>query len=70
MSLIARRVARLVEDDPYEEGADTLVELEKNLVGLMRGIPEYATFDDIPLRFQRHMVEVPGILRRLLSRVI
>lgn len=70
MSLIARRVARSVEDSPYEEGAETLVELEWNLVVLMRGIPEYPTFYEIPLRFQRHIVEFPGRLHQLLWRVI
>ena len=60
MSLISMRVVRQVDYAPYEEGEDPVAEMERNLIGLIKGILEYTNFDEIPLRYQRHTVGVPG----------
>ena len=70
VSLIARRVARQLEDAPYEEGANPIIEMEQNLEAFTTSIPKYVTIDDVPLWYQRHTVGVSARLHRLLGRVI
>ena len=68
--LIARRVAWQIEDSPYKEGVDLIVEVEHNLEALTKGIPEYASIDKVPLQYQRHTIRVSARLHGLLNRVI
>jgi len=46
---IARRVSHLIVDVDYEEGVDPLAEMECNLEVITRGVPNYATTNDVPL---------------------
>lgn len=59
-----------IEDAPYEEGANSVVQVEHSLEVLTRGIPEYALIDEVPLQYQRHIVGVPIRLHQFLDRVI
>ena len=53
---------------PQDAAAKMLVELEHDLERLTVNIPE-TTLDDIPIRLQRHVVAVPGPIRRFLCKV-
>ena len=50
------------------QGDDITGELEENLESLTLDIPD-ASIDDLPLRYQRPTVGVPGRFSRLLHRV-
>ena len=50
------------------QGDDITGELEENLERLTLDIPD-ANIDDLPMRYQRSTVGVPGRLSRLLHRV-
>ena len=50
----AWRVARLLEDAPYIEGVDPVIEVERYLDALTRDIPYYATINGVPIQYQRH----------------
>lgn len=67
VSPVARQVARHIEEAPYEQGADLIVELERNLEALTRGIQEYASINEVPLHYQRHIVGVSARLCQLLG---
>lgn len=49
MSPIKQRVVNHIEDAPYKEEADPMLEMEQNLEVITQGIPEYVTIDDVPL---------------------
>ena len=51
------------------QGDDITGELEENLERLILGIPD-ANIDDLPMRYQRSTVGVPGRFSRLLRRVV
>lgn len=70
VSVIARRVARQLKDAPYFEGVDLMVEVERNLEALTRGIPDYATIDEVPLWYERHITGVSTRLHQVLGRVV
>ena len=53
---------------PQDEATETLAELEQDLERLTADIPE-TTIDDIPIRLQCYVVEVPGPFRRFFYRV-
>lgn len=53
---------------PQDAAAEMLIELEHDLERLTADIPE-TTLDDIPIRLQRHVVAVPGQIRRFLCKV-
>ena len=50
------------------QGDDITRELEENLERLTLDIPD-ADIDDLPMRYQRSIVGVPGRFSRLLHRV-
>ena len=50
------------------QGDDITRELEENLESLTLDIPD-ANIDDLPMRYQRSTVGVPGRFNRLLRRV-
>lgn len=71
VSPIARQVARQIKDSPsYVEGADPIVEVERNLESLTRGIAKYASIDEVSLCYQRHTIGVFARLHQLLGQVI
>lgn len=47
-----------------------IVEVERNLEVLTKGIPEYALINEVPLRYQRHIVGVLTRMGQLLNQVI
>ena len=47
-----------------------MAEMEHNIEVITRGIPEYATIDDVALPYKRHIVIVFARPCRLLGRVI
>jgi len=51
MSPIAQRFSHLIVSADYEEGVDPLAEMKHNLEPITRGVPDYATIDDVPLRW-------------------
>ena len=67
MSPIARRTH--VAHDPQAKGGEGS-EMIQNLEGIARGIPDYAWLAEVPLAYQRHTVEVPSCLHRLLRRLV
>lgn len=67
MSPIAWQVAHQIVVVDYEQGAYPLIEMECNLDAITRGVPDYATIDEVPMHWQRHTLGVYTRLRRLLS---
>ena len=56
-SLIARQIPR--DFDPHGEGSKE-EEIVRNLEGIIRGVSDYAQFDDVPRAYQRHTIGVPS----------
>jgi len=67
MSPISWRTQRTT--DPQGEGTGG-EELIQNLEGISRGIPDSARLADVPMAYQRHTVEVPSRIHRILRRLV